>query len=108
MREDAEEEEAEVRLLEDRRGMVNEDKASAFQEQKYRLELNLLEAGKKAKGFIEELRDGREKEQKMDKMIANSKQRAEKREQRNRRMEELKARYKNKNCISMVTFLVTA
>ena len=30
----------------------------------------------------------------MDKMIANSKQRAEKREQRNRRMEELKARYK--------------
>ena len=94
MREDAAEEEAEERLIEDRRGMVNEDKASAFQEQKYRLELNLLEAGKKAKGFIEELRDGREKEQKMDKMIANSKQRAEKREQRNRRMEELKARYK--------------
>ena len=46
MREDAAEEEAEERLIEDRRGMVNEDKASAFQENKYRLELNLLEAGK--------------------------------------------------------------
>ena len=94
MREDAQEEKEEERLIDDRRGMVNEDKAAAFQEKKYRLEMNLVEAGKKAKGFIEELRDGREKEQKMDKMIANSKQRAEKREQRNRRMEELKSRYK--------------
>ena len=48
-------------LIEDRRGMVNEDKASAFKNKKYRLELNLLEAGKKA-GFIEE-REWQKKEQ---------------------------------------------
>merc|ERR1711991_1046369 len=63
MREDAMEEKEEERLIEDRRAMVNEDKAAAFQEQKYRLEQNLLEAGKKAKGFMEELKSRYKKQE---------------------------------------------
>jgi hypothetical protein len=95
LREEHAEEEAEQRLLDERRCMTNEDYAAAFQEKKYRLDKNLVEAGEKAKGFLTELREGREKEIKQDKMIATSKKRAEKREQRNRRLEELKNRYKS-------------